>query len=234
VPGGTYHFKLFAVNALGTAEGRDHVFKTHGTPLTFEVPKAATDVFGTPLILTGQLKGQSAAFHRIALQASPFPYLEPFASIGVPGTTNALGRFSFRIANLLASTQLRLTTLDPLPVYSHLITVNVAVRVSLHARASHGLVRLYGTIAPAAPKGSKVYIQVRKAIRPGRTEATTRWSGQFKTIPRKNGGNSSRFSVVGKVRHTGRYRAFVRVPAGAIVSGTSSTVLLHAAPGTKH
>lgn len=229
--GGTYHFKIVAVRTDGAiAEGKDRVFKTRGAPLTFEVPRSAIDVYGTPLVLTGALKGQASALHRIALQASPFPYLEPFADIGVPGTTNALGRFSFRIANLLASTQLRVTTLDALPVYSRLITIDVAVRVSLHVKSSGhvGFVRLYGTITPAAPK-ARVYLQVHKAIRPGRTEDTARWSSQFKTSAKKNGGNSSRFSIVVKIKHAGRYRAYVRLPTGALVSGVSSTVALHAA-----
>jgi hypothetical protein len=232
VPGGTYHYRLVAVNQNGVAaEGRDRVFKTRGTPLIIEVPKSATDVFGTPLILTGLLRGQGAGNHRVALQASPFPYLEPFATIGVPGTTNALGRFSFRIANLFASTQLRVTTLDPLPVYSHLITVNVAVRVTLKVRKSSqpGLVRLYGKVSPAVKKAN-VLLQVRKAIRPGKSEATTRWASQFKTKAKKGAGNSSRFSIVVRVRHPGRYRAVVRLPAGSLVSGASKTVVLRAAP----
>ena len=227
VPGGTYHFRIVAVSTNGgVAEGKDRVFKARGTPLVFEVPKAATAVYGTPVILTGQLKGQSAAFHRIGLQASPFPYLEPFTTIGVPGTTNALGRFSFRVANLLASTQLRMTTLDPLPIYSHLILVNVAVRVTLHARSSHGLVRLYGSVSPAVPR-AKVFLQLHKAIRPDKSERTARWASLFKTSTKRNGGGSSRFSIVVRVKHAGRYRALVRMPAGALVSGVSSTVVLH-------
>jgi hypothetical protein len=226
--GGTYHFRLVAVNANGTAEGRDHQFKTRGASLAFEVPKNVTDVYGTPLVLSGALKGQNAPGHRIALQASPFPYLEPFATIGVPGVTNAVGRFSFRVANLLASTQLRVVTLDPLPLISHVIAVSVAVRVTLHVRTSHtGLVRLYGTITPAVSK-AKVFLQLHKPIRPDKKENTARWSSQFTTAAKRNGVSSSRFSLVAKVRRTGRYRAFVKLPAGPLVSGASSTVVLRA------
>src|SRR5207302_9734684 len=100
--------------------------------------------------------------------------------------------------------------------------------------SSHtGLVRLYGTIRPAVPKGTKVFLQLHKAIRPDRNENTSRWSGQFKTTAKSSGGSSSRFSVVVKVKHGGRYRAFVRVASGALVPGVSSSVVLRAAPGTK-
>ena len=64
---------------------------------------------------------------------------------------NALGAFSFRVADLTTNTQLRVTTLDPLPVYSPVITVHLVPRIVLHMRTSsvRGVVRLFGTITPA-------------------------------------------------------------------------------------
>ena len=232
--GGTYHFRVVAVNVNGrVTDGRDHLFRARGAALQFVVKRSLQVTYGTPLVLTGSLSGAGAGAHRIALEASPFPYLEPFATIGAPGLTNARGAFSFRVANLLTNTQLRLTTLDPLPVYSPTITVFVVPRVSLHVRrgSAPGVVRLYGTIAPAV-NGAKVLIQVLKAVRPGRTEVSVRWVTQFSTIAKRNNGSSSRYSVVATIRHGGRYRVLVRPPRGKFGEGPStSTVVLHSATG---
>jgi hypothetical protein len=233
VPGGTYHFRIVAADAAGTTFGRDHTLRTKGSALVFELPHSAQDVYGSPFILTGALHGQNAANHRIALQASPFPYLEPFASIGVPGVTNGAGRFSFRVANLNASAQFRVTTLDPLPIYSRVMTVSVDVRVVLHVRASSraGLIRLYGTITPAV-NGAKVALQVQKAVRPGprsESETATRYLSQFTTKARRGPHDTSRFSIVAKIRYGGRYRAFVRPHPGPLAPGSSNTLVLRAA-----
>jgi hypothetical protein len=226
-PGVTYHYKA-VLTFPGSAPGRDHQFKTKGVGLAFAVPRTAQATYGTPFLLSGSLIGLGSANHRIALQASPFPYLEAFSSIGVPGVTNAAGRFAFRVGNLLTNTQFRLNTLDPLPVFSRVITVSVAVRVTLHVRtSSSGLVRLYGTITPAV-HGAKVLLQVQKAVRPGKSEATTRYVSQFSTVPKKAHGNAMRFSTIVSIRHGGRYRAYVRLPTGPLASGTSNTIVLRA------
>ncbi|HMD56080.1 MAG TPA: hypothetical protein VKG82_01270 [Solirubrobacteraceae bacterium] len=235
-PGSTYRYKAFAVSPAGTilAEGKEHTFKTKGAVLTFVVARTQQATYGSPFLLSGTLTGANNGSHRIALQASPFPYLEPFTTIGLPGLTNAAGSFSFRVANLRESTQFRVTTLDPLPVYSPVITVDVRVRVALHVRSSgqRGVVRLYGTIAPAV-NGAKVALQVQKAVHPsGNSEVTSRWVNQFITVAKKNGASASRFSVVVTVRHGGRYRAYVKLPATSkLASGQSpNTVILRAAP----
>jgi hypothetical protein len=234
-PGQTYHYRVFAVNAAGAivAQGNDHHFKAKGAALAFVVKKQQLATYGVPYILSGTLTGLGNGGHRIALQASPFPFLEPFTTIGVPGTTNAAGSFSFRVANLTSNTQFRVTTLDPLPVYSTVITVDVGVRVALHVRSSGqpGVVRLYGTVAPAV-NGAKVSFQVQKSVR-GRNETVTRWMSAFTTVAKKNGASSSRFSLVVTVRKGGRYRAYVKVPSGRVASGPSTTtVVLHAAPAS--
>lgn len=231
--GVTYHYRIYAVSPSGAilAEGRDHTFKAKGTALAFTVKRVQQATYGAPFILDGRLTGLGSPAHRIALQASPYPYLEPFATIGIPGVTNSLGNFSFRVSNLSENTQMRVTTLDPLPVYSQVITVQVQVRVTLHVRSStqRGVVRLYGTIAPAV-NGAKVSLQVQKAVRPGRSEATERWVSQFTTTAKRNGSGSSRFSIVATVHHGGRYRAYVKVPNGKLAPGASTTtIVLHAA-----
>src|SRR5882757_540764 len=100
------------------------------------MPKNIQALVGSSFLLSGTLAGAGSANHAIALQASPFPFLEPFTNIGLPGVTNAAGNFSFRVANLSTTTQLRVITLDPRPIYSPIVTAFAGLRVSLHVRSS--------------------------------------------------------------------------------------------------
>jgi hypothetical protein len=233
--GVVYHYRVVASSQGVLTAGRDRVFATGSTKLKFVITKPAADVFGSPAVLSGSLTGIGSGAHRIALQASPFPYLEPFTNIGIPGITDGSGRFSFRIANLLMSTEFRVVTLDLLPLLSHPVTVGVAVRVSFSVRSSGqpGLVRLYGKVTPAIPAGAQVLFQVQKAVRPGKNEATTRYVSQFTTKTKRATKSFSRFSAVVKIRKGGRYRAYIKLKGGPYVSGTSSrTIVLHAAPSS--
>jgi hypothetical protein len=238
--GATYHFRVVAVYSGGQPViGRDRSFVTKGSVLKFEIPKIPDITVGTPFVLSGALTGLGAPNRAVVLQASPYPYQQAFTTITAPGLTNAAGRFSFRVASLATSTAFRLVTLDPRPLYSSIVTVHAAVRVTLHVRSSGhtGLVRVYGTVTPAAV-GAPLLIQLRKAIqprptsKPSESEATTHFVAQFTTMVKKGGRSFSRFSMVISPRHTGRYRAYVKLHTGALVSGASATVVLHAAPGS--
>ena len=90
------------------------------------------------------------------------------------------------------------------------------------------LVRLYGTVTPAEV-GARVLLQVRKAVRPkGSSERTSRFATQFSTVSKRATKSFSRFSRVTKVKVTGRYRAYVQLHKGPLVSGSSRSVLVHA------
>ncbi|HEX4188454.1 MAG TPA: hypothetical protein VHY83_11195 [Solirubrobacteraceae bacterium] len=233
--GAVYHYRVVAISSAGKREGRDHTFATSGRKLKFVIPKQQSDLFGSPMIFTGTLTGTAGPNHRVALQASPYPYLESFTVIGLPAVTDRFGRFAFRVANLASNTQFRVVTLDTLPVYSPPVTVEVTPRVSLSVRSNprSGLVRLFGTVTPAVP-GARVVFQLLKPVRPGKKEESTRYVGQFATVVKKGGRTFSRFSTVVKIKHGGRYRAFVQLPRGRFGSGPSAhTIVLHAAPA-KH
>jgi hypothetical protein len=234
-----YHYRLVATNAAGSKNGRDRVYSlkpTTSSKLTLAKSSGPT-VFGSPYTLNGTLSGPGAANHRVELQASPFPFLEAFSVLGAPIVTNGAGAFSFHVPSLLTSTQFRVNTLDPLPLYSRIATQPVAVRVVLKVRSSghRGFVRLYGTVKPAEV-GAQVSFQLLKPTRPGRSEKaseqTTKFVTQFGSVVKRATKTVSRFSAIVSVRHTGRYRAYVHVKKGAFVSGSSATVVLHAAPGS--
>jgi hypothetical protein len=230
-----YHYRLVAGNSFGPVVGKDRTLspsKTHR--VAFALTKLTEPiVYGGGFSLGGRLTGAGAAGRRLVLQESPYPFLTSFATVGLPALTTATGAFSFRVPRLLLSTQYRIATLDPRPLYSPLVTVDAAYRVTLKVkRSSHkGIVRLYGTVTPAAV-GAHVYFQLLKKVRPGDTEKTeertTRFATRFATKVKRGTPTVSRFSSIVKVLKGGSYRARV-VPSkeGPLVAGASSTVVLH-------
>jgi hypothetical protein len=234
-----YHYRLVASNSFGPSKpGKDRTFTTstkRRSKFSLVKPQAAT-VYGGSVTLSGTLSGTGNAGRKIVLQESPYPFLTEFATIGLPSVTGPTGAFSFRVARLALSTQYRVSTLDPRPVYSPILTVEAAYRVTLKVKTSShkGIVRLYGTVTPAAV-GAKVLFQLRKKVRPGDTEKTeertTRFATRFTTKVKRGTKSVSRFSTIVKVRTGGTYQARV-VPSkkGPFAPGASATVLLHSAP----
>jgi hypothetical protein len=220
--GTVYHFRLVASSAAGTTIGQDHTFTTKQIRLKFVItnmPKV--DVFGSPFSLAGILTGTGGAGQQVILQASSFPYLGGFADIGKPETTEAAGGFSFLVPSLPQTTRLRVGTLGALPSYSQVVTVHVAVLVTLHVHPTQkqGFVRLEGTVSPAAV-GAPVVFQ---RVRPGRGPVDV-----GNATVRRGTAAGSRFSAVVSIRHAGDYRALVKVTNGKQVSGDSRTVFVDA------
>jgi hypothetical protein len=230
------HYRIAATNADGTVFGRDHTFAPKSSALKFVVPKGknvAPTPYGGTYVLRGFLNGVGNTTHHLVLQASPYPYLEPFFTVTSPVQPSATGSFVLRVPHMTASTQFRVASLDPRPLLSPVITAQVAVRVTLHVRSSpqKGFVRLYGTVTPSEV-GVRVLFQLLKAVRPGRSERETRFGTQFVTTTKRGTHSLSRFSFITSIRRRGYYRAYVQVRKGPLVSGASETVHLNAAPGS--
>ncbi len=236
-PNGTYVFHIVGLYGAGkTKIGKESEFAVKAAKPKLELEKLASVSVGSPFVLDGVLTGSGNAGRRVELQATPFPYLEAFTSIGIPATTNATGHFAFRVANLTRSTEFRVVSQDLRPLFSTTMTVQAAVRVSFHVRSSsqQGFVRLYGTVSPAVSSGARVEFQLLKNIRPNKKEESTRYASQFFAEVKKATKSYSRFSAIVRIRHTGRYRAYVRLPRGPLASGFSArTIVLHAAPKAK-
>jgi hypothetical protein len=236
-----YHYRLVASNTSGTVHGKDRTFlvKTKTSKTKFALPKPTTPtVYGSTYVLSGTMTGVGNANRPVVLEASPYPFLEAFTAVGLAAHTDAAGRFSFRVPKLTKTTQFRVSTVEARPVYSHAITQLVAVKVNLKVRSSghRGLVRLYGTVTPAAP-GARVSFQLFKKVRPGNSpkteERTTLFVSQFGTLVKKGTATVSRFSLGMKIVRGGTYRAYVSiVKKGAVSSGWSQSVVLHSAPGS--
>lgn len=222
--GTTYHYRIVAISSAGTSDGVDRTFITKRIPLKFVIVKASkASTFGSPFSVTGTLSGAGGAGHQVMLQASTFPYLTGFSDVGAAATTNAAGSFTLTAPNLEQTTELRVRTLDAPPIYSQIVKVKIAVLVTIDARPSGktGYVRLSGTAAPAEV-GAPVELQWVKP--------TGKYVTVGSTVVRRGTAHTSRFSAVVRIRHSGDYRALVRVSNGKQVSGSSRTVMLRAAP----
>ncbi len=238
--GVTYHYRVVAV-VSGEAPilGRDRTFFTGKGAPKLELPRTAVVVVGTPFVVSGTLTGPNNAHQMVELQGSTYPYREAFTALGPATVTGPTGQFFFAVAPVFASTQLRVMTVGGLrPLISRPETVHAQAKVVLKVRTSktRGLVRLYGTVAPAAV-GAQVLLQVHKAVQPGAgkpgSEVTARFVDQFSTVVKKAGKKFSRFSIVVNVRVGGRYRAVVKPRKGPVVTGYSTTVVLQAGAGAK-
>jgi hypothetical protein len=215
----TYYYRILASNGSGAHTGTGGTFKTTAVPLSLSIAGAPNPVtFGEAFFIDGTLSGTGAADHAIELQANAFPYTQGFRAVGNAELTNASGGFSFPYLGLLENAQLRVVTIGKPKVSSAILQEDVAVRVSLHVRATrrHGFARLYGTVAPAEP-GALVGFQL---LRPGRSLNQGGTVVEAGTL-----GGVSSFSRVVRVRR-GLYEALVRVFDGAHVSAYSRPVLI--------
>ncbi len=221
VPYTTYHFRVVATNAEGTTDSPDATFTTKKIPLSLAASVTPNPVvFGGRLDFSGTLSGTGNAGVQVVLQANSFPYTRGFHDITAPEPTDAAGDFSFRVAGLLESTQLRAATTGKPKIYSAVSTELVTVRVTLHVRPAkrRGYVRLYGTVTPSEPGVGVAF----ERLDDGRyvTVSGTRISIGTRA------GEVSRFARTVRLRRRGLYRALVAVNGGAQVSGRSRPILI--------
>jgi hypothetical protein len=228
------HYRIYATNAKGTKPGRDRTYTSKKTKLKFvmaDIKELAPTPYGGTFVLRGTLTGVGNALQPIVLQSSAYPFLSAFADAGTPLSTDAAGAFAIPVKGLTQSMQLRVRTNALRPLDGPIVTAHVAYKVTLKVRTSahRGLVRLYGTITPAKV-GARVLFQLEAPARPrGKSEREVRYSTQGSSVVKRGTHSFSRFSQVLTVRKGGRYRAYVVVRSGGLVSGPSPSVTLHAA-----
>jgi hypothetical protein len=242
-----YHYRICATYTVGaevkTLCGKDKSF-TGGkaSKLRFQLGKGKEDRLGTyyggALEVAGSLTGKNNANHGLTLQATPFPYTAPFTAIGGTVFSSRTGSFVFKVAHVTQDTQLRILTVDTRPIYSSVLTIHVSPNITLHVRsAGHtGLYRLYGTVAPARP-GAPVTIQQLTPQKAASKREGPAAHSVAKAILRRATKTLSRFSVIVNLSGTFHYRAYVKLPKGALESGHSANVLIKAPAakgGTKH
>lgn len=234
-----YNYRLVASNSAGNRIGRNRKYGK-GLELKFALPKSLpTIVFGHGFTLTGKLVGSGNERVTVSLQETPYPFLEAFADVGATAQTGAGGTFSFRVSSLSESAKFRVVAKQPRPLYSAILTQSVTPRVLLKVQKTSvkGLVRLFGSVAPAEV-GARVLLQVNEPARPGNSEKaserSSRFVTQFSTISRHATRTTSRFSVIVKVTRSGEYRAFVELHKGRLASAASGTLHLVAGSSKHH
>ncbi len=234
-----YHYRVVATNTSGTRVGKDRIYTTKATKEKFVFPKTSEAVvYGHPFILSGTLEGLYNANRALQLRASAYPYKTGYTVVGEPVLTDVKGRFSFLVPNMTASTKFRVYTIARRPVVSRIFTKRVAVSVTLkvRARGPKGLVRVYGTVTPAEV-GARIYVQLREPSKRkgGKREGKdgAKFATEFSAVVKRGTLTISRYSAVLTVLEQGRYRAYVVVKKGPLVSGASTTVVLSEKPGAK-
>jgi len=215
----TYHYRILATGPGGAAAGNDRTFTTPKIPLSVAIVGVPSPViYGNTLFVEGTLSGTGAGNHVVQLEGNPFPFLGGFQVVGNAELTNSAGGFSFPFPGLLETAQIRVTTVGNPLVSSPIVLEGVAVRVTLHARATrrHGFARLYGTVTPAEV-GALVGFQL---LKPGHRSVNV--GG---TVVKHGTSTVSSFSRVVHV-HRGLYKALIKVFDGAHVAGYSAPVLI--------
>jgi hypothetical protein len=236
-------------NAIWSAKAKT---KTVVKKNAFKLPKSyEPTLFGGTFTLTGTLTGSNNDRREVVLQASPYPYAAPFTDVGAPVLTSSDGGFTLRAPKLRSSTKFRVATVATAgspAVVSLVANEQVTALVSLKVRftSRKGLVRLYGTVTPAAV-GAHVVFELERPPKPAKTglpgklekpgaveraqersERPKFGSTKLSTTVKHATRTISRFSVVVNVSTEGNYRALVELPSGPVASGQSQTVKLYA------
>jgi len=208
----TYHFRLVAVGASGTARGADRTFKTTAVPLSLQIAGTPNPVlFGNPFAVVGNLSGTNNGNREVVLQVlTPTGYV----NVGNPELTSASGGFSFAFTASQATATVRVITTTRPVVSSPALVEQVQVRVTLHLRHTRRphRARFVGSVSPQQ-SGARVAIQKLKA-RHG-----------FVTVGSTTVGTHSRFARVVRLHGRGLYRAYVQA-TGGYAPNVSSSVLV--------
>jgi hypothetical protein len=225
VPVTKYHFRLVAVNAVGTAVGSDATFTTAKIPLSLSIAALPNPVsYGGPVSIVGNLSGTGAAGRQVILQQNPFPF-PGFVNVGNTQLTSPTGGFQFNLLSLPLTTQFRVVSVGGGQlVVSQTLTETVALGVTMHVsrtRVGRGVynLRFSGTILPAE-NGARVSLQ-RLA---GSTWRYVRATNAHASTP-----TSSSYTMSVRRRHGGFYRVFVSPIEGAHVANASQPLLVHVA-----
>jgi hypothetical protein len=215
----TYHFRLVAQNASGSAATADRTFRTPAAPLSVALVATPNPVpFGSIFSITGTATGAGAAGRPVQIQQRAFPFAGAFANFGAAQTTDARGRFGVPVAALPFTTQFRAVVTDRAGVISRTLLVGAAPVISTQVsrtRIRRGArVRFSGSIRPSEP-GRGIAIQKRR---------DGRWITIAGTVERASGQS---FAVYGKTVRIGRgglFRVLIGTGSGATVPTAGRTV----------
>ena len=155
----TYHYRLVAVNAVGTTRGSNRSFRTLRAPTGVQLGISGNPAaWGGSVTLSGKVTGSGINGTSIAIERSDFPYTR---ATWIPRTTSASSNGSFKvdIGPIWQTTRLRAVTRTTIVAASPWIEVGSRPRVGLRRAGSTGrAVVLTGAISPALPS-ARVSVQ---------------------------------------------------------------------------
>jgi hypothetical protein len=214
-----YHYRLVAINSGGPGFGGDRSFTTRRVPLSLAIFASPNPVlYGGTATIQGTLAGTGNANRAVVLQATPFPFTAPFANVGNPELTNAVGGFSFPVIGLIAGTEFRVVTTTNPAVISPDVFESVDLRIKAAAGriGPRGKALFHGTVSPAA-NGTE--LAVMRTLH-GRQVFVAG------TRLRHASSKSSRFSLLAKAKRGGIYRILVHLPGGPLSSTYSAPMFV--------
>lgn len=211
----TYHYRAVAQYGPNNklVFGADHTFRTRKTPLGMTLT-ASPDVVhsGGSTTLSGTVSGTDAKGQQVQLTAAPYPYTT-FTNQGNPQVVGDSGTFSFPIFDVFVNTAYKAYLVKKPSTQSPIESVAVQLRVHLKIGKKvlkHHRHQFSGRISPSDPT-ARVQIQ-------------RRFHGTWVTVARtrisSSGAGSSFFRKKVRIRHSGRYRAYI-VPSGNYVQSAS-------------
>lgn len=222
-PNTTYHFRLVATNAVGTASGQDETFVTTGPPRAVTGP--ATNVAATSATLNGEVYpgGEATQWYfeygpggSLASRTAAQPAGSGGAAVPVTDAITGLApatTYRFRLVAISnAGTSLgndgAFTTPSP--------TLSASSRTVVYGRGA----RLSGTV-PGGPANSPVAVFARKL-----TDGSFVWLSTVLTAP----GGAWTLVVTPRMRTT--YKVlWESVPSTAVTIGVEPSVSLRSLPG---
>jgi hypothetical protein len=214
-----YHWRLYARNDAGTAQGRDHTFRTGrlATALSLFSTRRVVQ-WGRGVTLGGRVSGYGINQMTLALEQEQFPFGAGFQEIR---TTHAGsdGGYLFSVDNVFGLTRYRVVTRTQTPLTSTVAAVRVAPRTAIGARSlSRKRARVAGTIRPGIT--GELSLQRRLASR--------KWA----QVRHRAIAGAERFSFkVFRARKVNRaYRVVVLPVRGAYVKTASRAVIVSRRP----
>ncbi len=218
-PATTYHYRLVAMNSLGTTKGADRTFRTKNQPLGLTLAATPNPVnVGKPTVLGGTLTGTGNDNRQVVLQSNPFPYTQGFVTTTNVQLTNATGGFSFPLLSVPFNTQYRVLIPTKPEIVSPIVLVGAAPKISTSTTATRirrgQRVRFRGAVSPAQG-GERIAIQKLKG---------TRWVTVAGTSTSRASSTSARYSKLIRMSRGGTYRVFVAFADGRYVSTSGRSV----------
>ncbi|MBO9531448.1 MAG: hypothetical protein J7513_00535 [Solirubrobacteraceae bacterium] len=217
--GTTYHLRIGAKNASGTAYTKDISFMP-GRGLTKLVAdvSAPSIQWGGTVAFEGRLHGASANNVRLEILRQDYPYKEgEWTRIGTTGTLDD-GTWGLRLKGIYTSTKLRARVIDEPTVYSNLVKLGAELQVPfVKGKLGRSAMQARGAVFPVAKK-AKITLQ--------RYAGGGRWVNVKPITGKRSKSGRLTFKVaIKRNKSTQKYRAYVDPKDGGAHALTGSATV---------